>query len=313
MTKEQMLKEIKDRYIKQEVMVPMRDGVKLHTSIYIPRDSTERHPILLSRTSYGTGSGEDYFPMGKLSESSYYGKAKYILVYQDVRGRYFSEGEFVQVRPLNKNIKNRTSKKALKDKKNIDEATDTYGSINQAKEVTRWVFDNKEGKASNIITVNNNYFFIAAVKAIHKEGYAPVEEMATNIKLKLYNDKLHAKATAEMAEKIAGMTDLEAVAEKLNTQVQTLNAASFSTFGSYSADPALIGAASVAENNKISGPVAGATGVYVFKVSDKQVGEFYTEDDARNFEMQKSQYMSQLITAVMMDNDDVKDNRARFF
>lgn len=129
MDREQMLKEIKDRYIKQEVMVPMRDGVKLHTSIYIPRDSTERHPILLSRTSYGTGSGEDYFPMGKLSESSYYGKAKYILVYQDVRGRYFSEGEFVQVRPLNKNIKNRTSKKALKDKKNIDEATDTYDTV----------------------------------------------------------------------------------------------------------------------------------------------------------------------------------------
>lgn len=196
---------------------------------------------------------------------------------------------------------------------NINEATETYGTINQAKEVTRWVFDNKEGKASNIITVNNNYFFIATIKAVHKEGYAPVEEVASNIKLKLYNDKLHEKATAEMAEKIAGMTDLEAIAEKLNTQVQTYNATSFSTFGNYSADPALIGAASVAENNTVSGPVAGATGVYVFKVSDKQVGEFYTEDDARNFEMQKAQYMSQLITAVMMENDDVKDNRARFF
>ena len=196
---------------------------------------------------------------------------------------------------------------------NINEATDTYGTINQAKEVTRWVFDNKEGKASNIITVNNNYFFIAAVKAVHKEGYAPVEEVASNIKLKLYNDKLHEKAVADVAEKIAGMTDLEAVATKLNTQVQTYNAASFSTFGNYSADPALIGAASVAEENTVSGPVAGVTGVYVFKVSDKQVGEFYTEDDARNFELQKAQYMSQLVTAVMMENDDVKDNRARFF
>ena len=50
---------------------------------------------------------------------------------------------------------------------NVNEATATYGSIDQAKEVTRWVFDAKKGKASNIITVNNNYFFVAAVKEIH--------------------------------------------------------------------------------------------------------------------------------------------------
>lgn len=127
--REKMLQAIKDRYTKREVMIPMRDGVKLHTSIYEPKDQGEKHPILMERTSYGTGSGDNYYPMGRLSETSNYGKAKYILVYQDVRGRYLSEGEFVQVRPLNKNITDRTSKKALKDKKNIDEATDTYDTI----------------------------------------------------------------------------------------------------------------------------------------------------------------------------------------
>ena len=127
MDRNALMKQIKDNYTKREVMVEMRDGVKLHTSIYEPKDNTEKHPILMTRTSYGTGSGEDYFPMSKIMGT--YGKAKYIIVAQDVRGRYLSEGQFVQVRPLNKNIKNRTSKKALKDKVNIDEATDTYDTV----------------------------------------------------------------------------------------------------------------------------------------------------------------------------------------
>lgn len=127
--RELLLKAVKENYTKREVMIPMRDGVKLHTSIYEPKDNSEKHPILMERTSYGTGSGPDSFSTGKLVETSPYGKAKYIIVYQDVRGRYLSEGEFVQVRPLNKNITDRTSKKALKDKVNIDEATDTYDTI----------------------------------------------------------------------------------------------------------------------------------------------------------------------------------------
>lgn len=124
-----MMEEVKKNYTKQEVMIPMRDGVKLHTSIYTPTDSTERHPILMLRTAYGTGTGPDRFPMGKLSATSNYGKAKYIIVEQDVRGRAPSEGDYELIRPLNKNIKERTGKKALKDKKNIDEATDTYDTV----------------------------------------------------------------------------------------------------------------------------------------------------------------------------------------
>lgn len=124
-----VLESVKERYTKREVMIPMRDGIMLHTSIYEPKDNSEKHPILMNRTSYGTGSGPDYFPTAKLAETSHYGKANYIIVYQDVRGRYLSQGEFVQIRPLNKNIKERTTKKALKDKVNIDEATDTYDTI----------------------------------------------------------------------------------------------------------------------------------------------------------------------------------------
>ena len=68
---------------------------------------------------------------------------------------------------------------------NITESTDTYGSIGHAKEVTRWAFDNKPGKVSNIITVDNNYFFVVAVTGAHKEGIAPVNEVADQIKNQL--------------------------------------------------------------------------------------------------------------------------------
>ena len=196
---------------------------------------------------------------------------------------------------------------------NINEATSTYGTIPQAKEITRWVFDNKEGKASNIITVNNNYFFIATVKGIHKEGYASLDECGSAIKTQLYSKKLYDKVKNEVAEKIAGLNSLDAVAEALDVPVQNVEAASFSTMGRYSADPALLGAASVAQEGKVSGPVAGSMGVYVFEVANKQVGEFYTEADAQNMNLQKTQYMTQVINSVMMDQADVKDNRARFF
>ncbi|MCQ2167404.1 MAG: SurA N-terminal domain-containing protein [Bacteroidales bacterium] len=197
---------------------------------------------------------------------------------------------------------------------NITEATSTYGTIDQAKEVTRWIFDNKAGKASNIITVNNNYFFIAAVKAVHKEGYKPVNEVSSSISQKLTSDKLMAKTKAEVAEKIKGLTTLEQVAEALNSTVTNQTAVSFSTAGYFGAvEPAVLGAASVAKEGEICGPVDGIMGVYVFKVSDRKAGSFYTEDDARMAASQKVQYASQMILPVMMQNADVKDNRARFF
>ena len=78
-------------------------------------------------------------------------------------------------------------------------------------------------------------------------------------------------------------------------------------------DPAFIGAIAAAEVGKICGPVAGGIGVYVFQVKGRDTASFFTEDDARNFEAQKLQYSSQMVLPVMMEEADVKDNRARFF
>ena len=195
---------------------------------------------------------------------------------------------------------------------NVAEGTSTYGSVDNAREVTRWIYDNKAGKVSGIITVNNNFFFVVALKAIHKEGYAPVNEVAAGIRQQLYSQKLGEKKAAEAAEKIAGLTSLEDIAEALGTTVSSQSVA-FSSMANQALDPAFIGAVSAAEEGKITGPVAGSIGVYVFQVNSRDVASFYTEDDAENYTAQKNQYNAQMILPVMMNSADVKDNRARFF
>lgn len=193
------------------------------------------------------------------------------------------------------------------------EGTDRLGSIDNAKEVSRWAFEAKVGKVSNIITVNNNYFVIAALKGIHKEGYADVKEVASSISNIIYTRKAGEKKSAEVAEKIAGLSDMQAVAEALGTTVSTKEGVAFSSLTSQGLDPKFIGAASVAEDGKICGPVAGNIGVYVYKVTGRDTGAFYTEDDAKVREAQMTQYSTQMLVPVMMDDADVVDNRARFY
>lgn len=192
----------------------------------------------------------------------------------------------------------------------ITEATSSFGSIDQAKTVTRWVFDNKIGKASSILTVNTNYFFIAAVKGEHKAGYVPVEEATGVISNRLYTQKLQQRTMADVKEKIKGAKTMEEVSERLGVEVEHSEAVSLA---SNTLDPAMLGAAVTINDGVVFGPVKGAMGVYVFQTSNRQLGSFYTEDDARLREQQKTQYMGQFILSVMAENAGVEDNRERFY
>lgn len=110
-----------NNYTKKEVYIPMRDGIKLFTSILMPKDNSEAHPILLKRTPYSCSPyGEDKMPTG-ISKSYLmsYLKEGYVLIAQDVRGRWMSEGDFMDVRPFDANKKGNE----------IDEASDTYDAI----------------------------------------------------------------------------------------------------------------------------------------------------------------------------------------
>ena len=194
----------------------------------------------------------------------------------------------------------------------INEGTDTYGSIGHAKEVTRWAFNNKPGKASGIITVDNNYFFVVAVKDAHKEGYAKVAEVADNIKAQLYQDKYSQKRCEEVAAEIAGLTSLDAIAEKLGTTVSNLSDVTFSISSAPTTEPSLIGAVASAKEGVICGPVAGIMGTYVFQVNSRDTGAYFTEDDAKAAQARIESYHSQMLVPLMMDKT-VEDNRARFY
>ena len=195
----------------------------------------------------------------------------------------------------------------------MPESAARLGAIDHTKEVTRWAFEAKVGDVSNIITVDNNYFIVAALTGIHKEGYADVKEVASQIRNVLYMEKAGEKAAAEVAEKIEGKGSMEAIAEALETSVSTKEDVAFSSLTSQGLDNKFIGAASVAEDGKICGPVVGSIGVYVYKVTGRDTGAFYTEDDAKANEAQKTQYSTQALMSTMMTDADVKDNRARFF
>lgn len=112
---------IREHYTKKELYIPMRDGVKLFTAVYLPKDASEKHPILMNRTPYSCSPyGEDQFRAFWMNHWKYYLRENYIIVIQDVRGRWMSEGQFEDVRPFNKNKKGNTD---------IDEASDTYDAI----------------------------------------------------------------------------------------------------------------------------------------------------------------------------------------
>ena len=193
------------------------------------------------------------------------------------------------------------------------ESANRLGAIEGTKEVTRWAFEAKVGDVSSIMTINNNYFVVAALTGAHKEGYADVKEVAASIRNVLYSEKAGEKKAAEVAEKIAGLTDMNAIAEALGTTVSTKDGVAFSAMSNQGLDPIFIGAASVAEDGKICGPLAANLGVYVYKVTGRDTGAFYTEDDAKARDAQMAQYATQMVVPVMADDADVKDNRARFF
>ena len=112
--------DVKEHYTKYEYRIPMRDGVHLFTSVYVPKDSSRSYPFLIDRTPYSVGPyGVDQYRT-QLGPSPDFDKAGYVFVFQDVRGRYMSEGTFVEMRP---HIDNKKSNK------DVDDSSDLYDTI----------------------------------------------------------------------------------------------------------------------------------------------------------------------------------------
>ena len=146
---------VKENFTKKEVYIPMRDGVKLFTSIYIPKDisKTKKYPFLMQRTCYSVAPyGENEY-RSALGPNKYLMNEKYVFVYQDVRGRYMSEGTFT----------NMTPQVERKTKKDVDESTDTYDTI-------EWLLKNianNNGKVGQYGTSYPGFYTAAGILADH--------------------------------------------------------------------------------------------------------------------------------------------------
>jgi len=120
---------VREHYTKHQHRIPMRDGAKLFTTVYVPRDTSQKYPMLMMRTPYGVRPyDKDQYPPS-LGPSGYFRDEGFIFVYQDVRGCYLSEGRFVNMTP------HVPVKKSTRD---VDESTDTYDTI-------EWLLKNVPG------------------------------------------------------------------------------------------------------------------------------------------------------------------------
>lgn len=155
---------IKTNYTKMEVMIPMRDGIKLMTEIYVPKDQSKKYPFLMDRTPYSVGPyGTDAYK-ASIGPSFEYAKDGYIIVYQDVRGRYMSEGLFREMTP---------ELEAHKTKSDVDEGTDTYDTID-------WLLKNVPNNNGKVGTWGVSYpgFYTTATLLSRHPALAAVSPQA---------------------------------------------------------------------------------------------------------------------------------------
>ena len=138
---------LKEHYTKYEYRIPMRDGKHLFTAVYTPKDQSKTYPFLMERTPYSAGPyGVDFSPR-RLGPAADFAKAGYIFVVQDVRGRYMSEGKFVEMTPHKPNKK----------PGDIDESTDMFDSV-------EWLLKNIPNHNGKVGIWGNSYpgFFVSA-------------------------------------------------------------------------------------------------------------------------------------------------------
>jgi len=144
---------IKDFYNKMDTLIPMRDGVKLYTVIYTPKNDSALYPVLMERTPYSVSPyGSNNFGYQPAPNTDLL-REGYILVLQDVRGRFMSEGKNLEVTPHIANKKNKTD---------VDESSDTYDTVD-------WLLKNIQNNNGRVGLYGISYpgFYALLVYPVH--------------------------------------------------------------------------------------------------------------------------------------------------
>jgi peptidyl-prolyl cis-trans isomerase D len=195
-------------------------------------------------------------------------------------------------------------------------ATDQIiGTVPQSRQVVRWAFEHKGGEISEIFDCNNKYFVVVAHQGTRPEGYRSLEAVEAGLKSELIAQKKGEKIANDLKAK--NLTSLDAYAQAMGASVDSVKFVTFNTprISGIGLEPRLNALVSLAELNRVSEPVVGNNGVYVFQVTNKeQTNKEYNEaEEIRTLEASYSYRYGYQAMQSLINRAKVEDNRIRFY
>ena len=188
---------------------------------------------------------------------------------------------------------------------------DKINDLKNSRGIVRWAFEAKEGQLSDVFECGDQ-FVVAALTEVNDGEYRTIDEVRMELQMQATADK---KAEYLMAQ-LKGVTTLEQAAEILGAEIQTAEDITLAStrLGAAGIEPAVIGTALALENNATSAPVKGNVGVYVGRIGEKTVteGELNATQEIANLNMRTSYSVPYQAIALIEENAEVEDNRARF-
>lgn len=189
------------------------------------------------------------------------------------------------------------------------------GDVRNARNVIHWIFNASKGDVSSIFEIGNNQLVAATLVDVVKKGYTPLELVQDRLKAEILADKKGDKITADLKAK--NITSLEAYAQAMGSRIDTAKFVGFSTMqiAGLGNEPALCGIAPFSAKGKLTGPIKGKNGVYVFAVNKETINNrpFDVKAEINNL---KGNYMYRLMyqmTETLKKQADIEDNRIRFY
>ena len=188
---------------------------------------------------------------------------------------------------------------------------DKINDLKNSRGIVRWAFEAKEGQLSDVFECGDQ-FVVAALTEVNDGEYRTIDEVRMELQMQATADK---KAEYLMAQ-LKGVTTLEQAAEIFGAEIQTAEDITLAStrLGAAGIEPAVIGTALALENNATSAPVKGNVGVYVVRIGEKTVteGELNATQEIANLNMRTSYSLPYQAIALIEENAEVEDNRARF-
>ena len=198
----------------------------------------------------------------------------------------------------------------------IMKTTDKIVDIPQSRQIVKWAFSGKKGDMSDVFECDKQ-FVVAIINEVNAKGYRSLEKVKDQLKAEVVKDKKAELIIAKLQEQLAKNPSLQALATGLKDSVKMAKSINFASyaFGTYGLEPNVIGKVSVAQLNKLSAPIKGNAGVFVFNTSNKVVNPqpFNAKMEAMQLGSRLSYSLPYMIMQDLKDKSDVVDNRINFY